>query len=143
MLKQCNEKIIFTNKGIKTTKQRILLFDILKESNVPLTAEEIFSKVSSIDSSFNMSTVYRILEVFISKGMVIKSTKVDNNTALFVLSRDNHTHQLICLKCSKVIPIADCPLKRFEESMKETTDFEITGHKLEVFGYCPDCKNSK
>lgn len=143
MLQQYNDKLFFTNKGIKTTKQRILLYDILKEFNTPLTAEQIFFKVSSIDSSFNMSTVYRILEVFISKGIVIKSNKVDNNTALFELSRDNHTHQLICLKCSKVIPISVCPLKRFEESMKETTDFEITGHKLEVFGYCPDCKNTK
>lgn len=143
MLKQLDEKIVFISKGIKTTRQRVLLFDILKETNTPLAVEEIYSKVSSIDSSFNMSTVYRILEVFVSKGMVIKSNKVDNKAAVFELNRDNHTHQLICLKCCKVIPIEVCPLKKFEESMKKTTDFEITGHKLEVFGYCSECKNAK
>lgn len=143
MLKQLDDKILFTNKGIKTTRQRALLFDVLKDTNTPLSAEEIYSKVSSIDASFNMSTVYRILEVFISKGMVIKSSKVDNNAAVFLLNRDDHTHQLVCLKCCKAIPISVCPLKKFEESMGKITDFEIMGHKLEVFGYCPDCKNSK
>jgi Fur family transcriptional regulator, ferric uptake regulator len=143
MLKQLDDKMIFTSKGIKNTRQRTLLFDILKEVNTPLSVEEIYAKVSCIDSSFNMSTVYRILEVFVSKGMVIKSNKVENKAAVFELSRDKHTHQLICLKCSKVFPIAVCPLKKFEESMKRTTDFEITGHKLEVFGYCSECKNDK
>lgn len=140
MLKQLDDKILFTNKGIKTTRQRSLLFEALKEFDGPVTAEEIYAKVSSIDASFNMSTVYRILEVFISKGMVIKSNKVDNNAAVFELNRDKHTHQLVCLKCCKAIPITVCPLKNFEESMRKTTDFEIMGHKLEVFGYCPDCK---
>ena len=26
------------------------------------------------------------------------------------------------------------------EALEERTDFDIVGHKLEVYGYCPKCK---
>lgn len=142
MLQQSNN-VIFTDKGIKITKQRNLLLDILKKLNEPQTAEQIFTRVEEINPGINLSTVYRVLELFVSKGLVIKSNRIDRNTAYFELSRENHTHQLVCLKCNKVIPIEKCPLKKLEESVKEASDFEITGHKLEVFGYCSDCRNSK
>jgi Fur family ferric uptake transcriptional regulator len=42
-----------------------------------------------------------------------------------------------------MITIGHCPIEDYENSLQKTTDFDITGHKLEVYGYCPQCKNKK
>lgn len=138
-----DKKNLFTSHGIKNTKQRNLVFDILNEFDCPVSAEKIHSNIISIDSNINLSTIYRILEVFVNKGLVLKSNMLVSNNAVFELNREKHKHQLICLKCNKTIPLDSCPLKKFQESIEESTDFDITGHNLEIFGYCPDCKKHK
>lgn len=138
-----DKKNLFLSHGIKNTKQRNMVFDILNEFDCPISAEEIFSKVTLIDSNINLSTVYRILEVFVNNGIVLKSNIMGSNTAVFELCREKHKHQLVCLRCNKRIPIDSCPLKNFQQSIEESTNFEVTGHNLEIFGYCPDCKKKQ
>lgn len=140
MTEVIDKKAIFLSHGIKNTKQRNLVFDILNKSDCPISAENIFSQVTSIDPTINLSTIYRVLETFVTKGLVLKSSMMGSNNAAFELNRRNHKHQLICLRCNKTIPIDFCPLKSFQQSIEETTDFDITGHNLEMFGYCPECK---
>ncbi|MDP4089234.1 MAG: Fur family transcriptional regulator [Bacillota bacterium] len=140
MPQQSNKQKLFASKGIKSTKQRNMVFDILEEFETPVSVEQIHLKLSEVDSTVNMSTVYRILEVFVNKGLVLKTNIMGTNSAGFILNRLEHKHQLVCLKCNKIVPINKCPLNKLEQLMREETDFEIMGHKLEVFGYCPDCK---
>lgn len=142
MLEHCNKQKLFLSQGIKSTKQRNLVYDILEKSELPISAEQIFQKLSEIDPSVNISTVYRTLEMFVNKGLALKSNIIGTNSAGYELNRMEHKHQLICLKCNKIISINDCPLKKLEESIKKETEFDIMGHKLELYGYCPTCKQS-
>ena len=42
----------------------------------------------------------------------------------------------------KKFPINACPLHIIEDDIKSSVPgFGITGHNLEVFGYCVDCQN--
>ena len=141
MLLQFDKQKLFTSQGIKNTKQRNIVFDILEQHNTPVSAEQVFQKLTDTEPPINLSTVYRVLELFVNKGLVLKSNIIGTSSAGYKLNRREHKHQLICLKCNKVVPINDCPLKKLEESMKEQTNFSITGHNLEIFGYCPNCKH--
>lgn len=140
MLQQANKQQLFSSHHIKSTRQRNLVYNILDEFDVSISAEQIHQKLADIDDSVNISTIYRILEVFVNKGLVVKTNILGTSSAGYVLNRMEHKHQLICLKCNKVIPINKCPLKNLEETIMEETDFEIMGHKLELFGYCPECR---
>mgnify|MGYP000344742423 CR=1 FL=1 len=64
-------KKIFKQNGIKNTKQRQCVFEYLLKSDAPITAEMIFMSISRKDQedSINLSTVYRILDVFFKKGI--------------------------------------------------------------------------
>lgn len=138
-----DNKELFGKHGIKNTKQRNLTIDILKQTQLPLTAENIFFKLKETDSSICLSSVYRILEVFISKGLVVKSTIPDENKAVFELKRMEHKHHLVCVSCKKMIAIDDCPLAKYEKYLEKDLGFDITGHKLEIFGYCQKCREFK
>lgn len=132
---------VFADKGIKNTRQRNLVLDVLKDCDVPLTAEQVFVRAREADGLINLSTVYRILDTFVSKGVALKADITDDSKSMFELNRKEHKHHLICLSCKKVISIAgDCPIHILEKSLEGKTDFDITGHKLEIFGYCPKCK---
>ena len=63
----------YLNKyGMKSTKQRNLLLNILKNIETPQTAENLYLKAKEHDVLINLSTVYRILEKFTEKKITIK-----------------------------------------------------------------------
>lgn len=135
-----DNKEIFAAHGLKNTKHRNFIYDILKNADLPLTTENIFLMLKDLDSSINFSTVYRNLDVFATKGLVVKSNIGDESKAAFELNRLEHRHHLICMGCKKIIALQDCPLDRYEKSLERKTQFDITAHRLEIFGYCPACK---
>lgn len=134
-------KDILSAKGIKSTKQRVAVIEELYTSPTPLSADDIFMSLKDKGSeNLSLSTVYRILDTFVKKEVVVKSALMDGGKALYEIITDTHRHNLICLKCHKIMPISGCPLKDFEKTLEDTTGFKISGHKMEVYGICPECR---
>lgn len=131
---------IFKEHDIKNTKQRSIILDVLKNAKHPLTAEEIFLKTNAIDKTISLSTIYRSLTLFVDKDILIKMSDIEENLAKYILNNSDHKHYLICLNCNRKIEVSYCPLSVYEESLKEEHNFEVVGHKLELFGYCKNCQ---
>ncbi|HZJ86040.1 MAG TPA: transcriptional repressor [Erysipelotrichaceae bacterium] len=140
-MKKTTEEIL-NKHNIKNTKQRVIILDILKASKDSLTAEEIFMLAKDIDETISLSTIYRSLTLFVDKQFLIKMSDIDENLAKYRLNQPDHSHYLLCLNCSKKIEVSYCPLSVFEESLELKHNFKVTGHKLEIFGYCQACQNS-
>ncbi len=132
---------LFKEFGIRATKQRLLVLDLLMEEQMPISVEQIFLKVKAQDESINLSTVYRILSTFTEKGIALKSLLGESSVAYYELNRMVHKHHLICLSCHKIMNINHCPLENYEKELQRTTAFEVVSHKLEIYGYCPECKS--
>ena len=130
----------FSKSGIKNTKQRNLVFDVLNEASGVLTADEIFIRLTEKESSMSFSTVYRILDVFVSHGLILKSNILNEKKALYEINRMEHKHYLICTNCKKSVEIGHCPLEVLEKSLEKETKYKIIGHKLDIYGYCPECQ---
>ena len=126
--------------AIKSTRPRNLVLTILEENEGILTAEDIYRRIAADHDAINFSTVYRVLELFTSKGIVEKSNFPGSTKCVFSLKREEHAHHLICLGCHKTIELCHCPLQAFERDVEKTTGFTIVGHQLELFGYCETCK---
>lgn len=134
-------------QGLKWTKQRKSVYRALWETAEPLSAMQIYQRLSvrgdtedsGLGEASAISTVYRILAAFEEKGLVEKSTWTEDGTAVYGLNRGGHTHYAVCLKCHSRIPLQGCPFSHIhlEEAMG---DFTVTGHKLELYGYCRNCR---
>jgi len=133
-----NENII-SRRGYRNTKSRAAVVEILENAETPLSAEDIFMKMKESGRSASLSTVYRILELMENNRLVEKTT-INNGKALFSLARSGHNHHLICTSCHKMVALGDCPVKELERNISRETQFDITGHKLEVYGICPECR---
>lgn len=134
-----NQKTFF-DFGIKMTKQRIGLIEALKKASQPMTAEQLFLNLHDAEASISLSTVYRILETFVLKGMVEKVISAEHQKAVYELNRQEHRHHLICTRCKNLMTLTGCPLIDYEGALEEKTHFRITGHRLEVYGICPVCQ---
>ena len=126
--------------GIKYSRQRDEILSILRSYRRPLTAEKIYDESKQNVENLSLSTVYRILNTFVDKGLAIKTNLDVENRTLFELERHEHKHHLLCLGCSKMVQISSCPLKQYEKEIQEQMGYHITSHKLEIYGYCPECR---
>lgn len=135
-------------QGIKWTKQRKDVYDVLLHATEPLSAVQIYHRIARTDDSGNyaVSTIYRILTAFEEKGIVTKTNWMGDGTLVYELNKGGHTHYAVCLNCHKRIPLQACPFEHmhFEEHGAENgleqDGFVVTGHKLELYGYCRQCR---
>ncbi|SKA81481.1 Fur family transcriptional regulator, ferric uptake regulator [Caloramator quimbayensis] len=134
---------MFLSIGIKNTKHRRDIIKILDASNKPLSVEEIYLLLKENNSSINLSTVYRTMEKLIEKNIIIQNNPFNDNIYRYQMCKDKHRHHIVCIKCSKIVEIEECPFKDFEDKIKKETGFDIENHKFEIYGYCNNCKKNK
>ena len=133
-------KEVLKREGVKSTRHRYAILELLEQSEFPLTAEQLFISLKEKTASINLSTVYRTLDTFTSKNLVIKSNRVDDGKVRYELNHHEHKHHLYCVGCHKLISIEECPIGELQQTLKKKIDFEVTGHKLEIYGYCHNCR---
>lgn len=121
---------ILKEHGLKNTRQRNDILKILVEAVVPMCAEEIYE----LTSDMSLSTVYRTLEAFYECGVVKKENILDGDKMHYELADGKHRHYAVCLECGGLTHIDVCPVHDADVS-----GFTVTGHKLELYGYCRAC----
>lgn len=130
-------------QGLKWTKQRKSVYRVLWDAAEPLSAVQIFNLAvqKTEGDEYALSTIYRILSAFEEKGLVEKTSWLEDGTVVYALNRGEHTHYAVCLECHRRVPLQNCPFAHIHLE-REAEDFVITGHKLELYGYCSACKKN-
>lgn len=131
-------------QGLKWTKQRKSVYRVLREAEEPLNAVQIYhlAEREAEDDGFALSTVYRILAAFEEKGLVEKNVWPDDGAVAYTLNRGGHTHYAVCLECHRRIPLQSCPFAHMRLG-SEAEEFTVTGHRLELYGFCKDCRETR
>jgi len=123
----------------RVTPQRIAVIKILALSDGHPSVEQIFDQVKRDFPTTSLATVYKTVTLLKELNEVMElgfpegSNRYDGNRPY------SHPH-LICTKCRKII---DPDLESLEEMTQELTSetgFQITSHRLDFFGICPDCQ---
>ena len=126
--------------GLKNTKSRLAILDVLEQSDQPISAEQVFLELKEKNITANISTVYRTLDALTEKNLATKLSITGDNRTLYEFNRMIHRHYLICLGCKKIMAIDSCPLEDYEKSLAKETNYLISGHRLDIYGYCPACR---
>lgn len=125
---------LLSQHGLKCTHQRLDVLGTLINANSPMTADMIFSQLNNI----SRSTVYRILEKLTESGIVIREAFNGSTEMYYEAALMTHRHYAVCLGCHKMQYIDDCPVHDAKVS-----HFTVTGHRLELYGYCDECGRSR
>lgn len=132
------KKIIerYRDSGFKMTPQRVAILEYLEGNREHPSAEEIYRSVNSRFPTMSFATVYNTLELLVSKGKVTELS-IDAGKKRFDPDTVPH-HHLICRSCHCIEDV----FEDFSIDMSKCgkTDFEVTGHHIEFYGFCPSCK---
>ncbi len=123
--------------GRRITRERRLLLRII-ERNPHLDAAEIYELARKENPKISLSTVYRTVNLLRDLGLVEASSLGEDHYHYEVRFQE-HYH-LVCLDCGKVIEI---PPSESVKQLGEKHGFDIVGVKLELFGYCPECRKKR
>ena len=129
--------------GLKNTKQRKAILSVLAQSNEPLTAEDIYIRLKVVHEDVSLSTVYRALELLCEHDVLQSVTLSGDNRMAYVMEGSEHHHYIVCSQCKRMLPISHCPLETFEKALSEETGFILQGHRLDLYGLCPQCQQKQ
>ena len=132
-------KELLRQAGKRVTPQRVLILEAMREAGGHLDADEIYRLVRPKMPRLSLSTVYRTLTILKEAGMVEELHLGEEHHHYELKGGREHSH-LICQGCGKVIEF-ECPFsEELIHDLSERYDFEITGVRLDVTGYCAECR---
>jgi len=126
MLKQC------VDAGLRMTSQRVLIAEALESSIDHPDAEQLYRRVFDKDPSISVATVYRTLGIFEKAGLIHK-VNVGDGRSRYEVMRNDHEH-LVDVDSGTIHEFQSEELEKLLASIADEMGFEITGHRLELYG---------
>ena len=120
-------------KGVKLTDQRKIIAKVMSESNDHPDVDELYTRVSKIDSKISIATVYRTVKLFEESGIVAKHDFKGGKARYEELSESHHDH-LIDIKTGEIIEFVDDEIEKLQKKVAEKYGYELVDHKLELYG---------
>jgi len=129
-------------RGVRLTRQRQILLDLIDSSGRHLDAEHLFQLAKEKDPKLNRVTVYRTLKMLKMSGLVDELDLMHYGGDQHYYEtrlKQEHAH-IICLRCGKVEEFFGEPLQRLRKQVESHFGFEILITRTEIGGYCSHCQ---
>ena len=129
-------------RGVRLTRQRRILLDLIDHSGRHLDAESLFRMAKEQDPGLNRVTVYRTLKLLKEGGLVDELDLMHYGGDQHYYEtrlKQEHAH-VICLRCGKVEEFFGEPLKTLRRQVEAHLGFQILLARTEIGGYCPHCQ---
>ena len=114
-------------KGVKLTEQRKIIAKVMSESNDHPDVDELYNRVSKIDSKISIATVYRTVKLFEESGIVAKHDFKGGKARYEELSESHHDH-LIDIKTGEIIEFVNEEIEKLQKKVAEKYGYELVDH---------------
>ena len=121
------------NKGVKLTDQRKIIAKIMSDADDHPDVDELYKRVSKIDSKISIATVYRTVKLFEESGILAKHEFKGGKARYEELNESHHDH-LIDVKSGEIIEFVDNEIEKLQKKIADKYGYELVDHKLELYG---------
>jgi Fur family transcriptional regulator, ferric uptake regulator len=128
-------------QGLRHTHQRELILEEFLKKHQHLTIEELWEQVRKVDPSIGYATVYRTLKLFTECGIADKHEFGEGSSRYESASNHHHDH-LICRECGTIIEFENDQIEKLQERVCREHNFEMTHHRMELYGRCIKCRKA-
>ena len=127
------------SKGMKLTDQRRIIARVMAESKEVYgesdypDVDELYNRVSKIDSKISIATVYRTVKLFEESGILTKHEFKGGKARYEQLNEGHHDH-LIDVKSGEIIEFVDEEIEKLQKKVAEKYGYRLVDHRLELYG---------
>ena len=118
------------SSGLRMTEQRRVIVDVLEKSKDHPDVDIIYTRVSKIDKSISIATVYRTVKQFEEAGILQRVDFGDGRARYEDAKREHHDH-LIDIQSGTVIEFVNHEIEELQERIAEKLGYDLRGHRLE------------
>ena len=123
----------------RNTRQRQVILEELQKLTSHPTAAALYVIVRRRLPNISLGTVYRNLDLLARTGLIQK-LEFAGAEARFDGNVQHHDH-VRCVQCGRVDDVSAPPLGLLGGADDDWGGYQILGHRLEVFGLCPQCRS--
>ncbi len=126
------------NAGHRATSQRMLLLEIVRNSDGHMDADELHRLAQQKYPRISLSTIYRNLQVFKELGLVKDHGFSEHHRHYEVKARSEH-HHLACQECGKIVEFSSPLIRKMLKQTEKEQGFTIGNADIHLTGICPAC----
>lgn len=139
---------LLKEKGLRITKPRRLVVELLDQTQTALSAYEIKDRLDASGERVDTVSVYRILECLEEHRLIhrvlstgkVRKCQLDHEDDCQLHQDDHCHHLLICDKCNRIEEV-HCPgTEALVKDVEHHSKFTIHRHNIEFFGICESCQ---
>ena len=129
-----NITAILEDRGYRSTVPRLAIIQILEGKQEGFTAEEIGNELPWV----GRATIFRTIKLLMEVGVICKLNLMDG-APKYSMSRIEHHHHTVCVKCGNVGEFRAATIERLMRAIGDDIPGEIVGHRIELYITCNQC----
>lgn len=130
--------------GLRSTRPRNAIVEQLAqwaEEGKDFSSEELWHATQAARAPWiGRATAFRTVELLTAMGFLDRVTFADGSERYHPVHPGTHHHHLTCSECHRVVSVDACLPAHVLEKVERQSGFAISGHRVELFGRCPNCQ---
>jgi Fur family ferric uptake transcriptional regulator len=135
--RQATVEELLNARGLRLTASRRAVVDEALAGDEPFSVAEMQRRLPQL----GRATIFRAIRLLVELGLLCR-VLLEDGTPRYRASAAAHHHHLVCTGCGSVEDFADCDLDAVSVALAGRTNYDIQGHRLELFGLCPTCQEA-
>jgi Fur family ferric uptake transcriptional regulator len=127
----------------RPTPQRLLVAETLFHHGHQ-NLDELHQHARRADPTLGYATVYRTLKLLEKCGLV-NCSNFGDGTARYEINlhaAEHHDH-MICTGCGRIVEFENDAIEAMQRQIALAHGFELTSHRMDLYGVCPRCQRRK
>jgi Fur family ferric uptake transcriptional regulator len=125
---------------LKRSEQREAILDTFLGSDRHLSVDDLLELVQQRRPDIGRTTVYRTLKLLQAAGLAQELVLQGQTRFEREYKRAHHDH-FICKGCGEIFEFSSPDIERLQDEIAALIDFEIEGHRHQIYGWCRSCRD--
>ena len=127
-------------KALRNTPEREEIIREIFAAQDHFDVDELYLRLRKKGSTVSKASIYRNIPLIMESDLIREAWHEDGHMHYEPFYGHGHHCHLRCIQCGKVIEFVEGNLKKIEDRLGTKYGFKITDHRLEVSGYCAECR---
>ncbi len=120
--------------GYRSTAPRREIVRVLEGKQEGFTADGIGEELPGV----GRATIFRTIKLLLEAGVICKLSLMDG-APRYSLSRAEHHHHTVCVRCGDVGEFRAATIERLMRAMADDIAGDVVGHRIELYVTCSQC----